>query len=187
MKLESAKDDPDIWITDLESLRVKMNNVNISSKMSNMDFIIHILTNLPEEYEVAVDALKEKMQDKSNLLSIKTVRSKLKARFNSLSIKQEKTKEEKAFTSYNKKQFKGNCQGCGEYGHKQVNCPKSKGGDASPSAKNTRWRGPPKPFTCNYCKKPGHFIKDCPKLKKKNEKEKANLVTEKKVDDDKFF
>ena len=88
--------------------------------------------------------------------------------------------------SYNKKQFKGTCQGCGEYGHKQVNFPKLKGGYASPSAKNTRYRGPPKPFTCNYCKEPGHFVKDCPKLNKKNEKEKANVMTEKKDDDDKF-
>ena len=54
-KLESAEDDPDVWIMDLESLRVEMDQVNISSKMSDMDFIIHILMNLPEEYEVAVD------------------------------------------------------------------------------------------------------------------------------------
>ena len=90
-------------------MHVEMDNVDISSKMSDMDFIIHILTNLPEEHEVAVDALEEKMQDKSNPLSIETVRSKLNARFDRLSVKQEKTKEEKAFTSYNWKQFKGTC------------------------------------------------------------------------------
>ena len=97
-KLESAEDDPDAWITDLESLRVKMDQVNISSKMSDMDFIIHILTNLPKEYEVAVDTLKGKMQDKSNPLSIKTVGSKLNARLDCLSVKQEKIKEEKVVT-----------------------------------------------------------------------------------------
>ncbi len=59
-----------------------------------------------------------------------------------------------------------------------------KGGDASPSEKNTRWRGPLKQFTCNYCKEPGHFARNFPKLKKKNEKGKANLATEKKVNDD---
>ena len=83
--------------------------------------------------------------------------------------------------------LKGNCRGCGKYGYKQVNCPKSKGGDTSPSAKNIRWRGTSKPFTCNYYKEPGHFVKDCPKLKKKNEKEKANVATEKKVKDDEKF
>ncbi len=62
-----------------------------------------------------------------------------------------------------------------------------KGGDASPSEKNTRWRGPSKQFTCNYCKEPGHFVRNCPKLKKKNKQEKANLATEKKVDDDEKF
>ncbi len=127
------------------------------------------------------------MQDKSNTLSIETVRSKLNARFDSLNEKQDKTKEEKAFTSYNWKQFKGTCRGCGKYGHKQVNCPKSKGGDASSSEKNMCWRDPLKQFTCNYCKEPGHFVRNFPKLKKKNKKEKSNLATEKKVDDDEKF
>ena len=43
-----------------------------------------------------------------------------------------------------------------------------------------------KQFTCNYCKEPSHFVRDCPKFKKKNEKEKANVVIEKKDDEDKF-
>ncbi len=56
-----------------------------------------------------MDELEEKIQDKSNPLSIETVRSKLNARFDRFSVKQEKTTEEKAFASYNNKQFKGTC------------------------------------------------------------------------------
>ena len=55
--LASPEDDPDEWITDLESLRAEMNSVNISGKMTDMDFIIHVLGNLPEEYEVAAESL----------------------------------------------------------------------------------------------------------------------------------
>ena len=48
-KLESCEEDPDEWITDLETLRSEMDAINISGKMSNIDFIVHILANLPEE------------------------------------------------------------------------------------------------------------------------------------------
>ena len=46
--LASPEDNPDKWITDLESLRDKMNSVNIFGKMTDMNFIIHVLGNLLE-------------------------------------------------------------------------------------------------------------------------------------------
>ena len=49
--------------------------------MSDKDFIIHVLKNLPEEYEVAVESLEEKMQDKMVPLTIETVRTKINSRF----------------------------------------------------------------------------------------------------------
>jgi hypothetical protein len=41
--------------------------------MSEVDLIIHILSNLPEEYEVAVSELEEKLKNTSTLLSMETV------------------------------------------------------------------------------------------------------------------
>lgn len=60
-KLKSVDSDPDEWITELESLRSEMNRVTITGKsdMTDVDLIIHILSNLPEEYEVAVKAGRE--------------------------------------------------------------------------------------------------------------------------------
>ena len=58
--LASPEVDPDDWITYLESLQAKMNSVIISGEMTDMDFIIHVLGNLPEEYEVAIQSLEER-------------------------------------------------------------------------------------------------------------------------------
>lgn len=54
------------------------------------------------------------------------------------------------------------CFGCGSTAHLKRNCNVNRGG------------------VCNYCKKPGHFIADCDKLKKKGEgKKQAAAAAEK--------
>ena len=47
---------------DLESIRTEMNKVKITGKSESTDvnLSIHILSNLPEEYEAAVSKLEEK-------------------------------------------------------------------------------------------------------------------------------
>ena len=50
-KLKSIEEDPDDWITELESIWSKMDNLWINSKKKKMDdedFIIHVLSNLPK-------------------------------------------------------------------------------------------------------------------------------------------
>ena len=56
-----------------------MNKVQISGNtcVSEVDLIIHILSNLPEEYEVAISEFEEKMKNTVNLLDIEDVRQKL--------------------------------------------------------------------------------------------------------------
>ena len=93
--LESPESDPDKWITELESLRAEMDAVNISGKINDMDFMIHVLGNLPEEYEVAVESLEEKLEDTKNVLDIEDIRSKLNARFARLNKKREKRRRMK--------------------------------------------------------------------------------------------
>ncbi len=41
--LEDVSQDPDEWITELESLQLKMDNNDIASKMTDRDFIIRII------------------------------------------------------------------------------------------------------------------------------------------------
>ena len=49
MKLDDVSKDPNEWITDLESLQVQMNQIDLVSKMSNRDLMIHIMNSLPEQ------------------------------------------------------------------------------------------------------------------------------------------
>ena len=49
------------WVSELESLRNQMNAISIPNKldMTEVDLIIHILSNLPEEYKVTVAELEK--------------------------------------------------------------------------------------------------------------------------------
>ena len=44
-------------ITDLESMQYNMDVIPISTKMSDIDFLIHILNNSPELYNVVLDGM----------------------------------------------------------------------------------------------------------------------------------
>ena len=126
-KLKSIKEDPDDWITKLESIRSEMDSLCINSKKKKMedeDFIIHILSNLPEEYEVAVNDLENllSVSNPDEPLTIEDVREKLGARFSRLAKSDEEVereKEEKAYAAF-KKQYKKPCSYCGKLGHKST-------------------------------------------------------------------
>jgi hypothetical protein len=147
--------------------------------MSDTDLIIHILANLPEEYESTVELLEGLMSDKSNPLTIETVRERLNARFARINKSEERRSEEKALASKDIllatllehvsteelvafiKQFGKNGQNTGEL-----------------PVKNESF-GP----QCWNCKEWGHVRADCPKLKEK-EDEKAKLAIESADSDD---
>ena len=60
-KLEDKEKHPDKWVTELESLRTKMDSIEISGKMSDLDFMIHILNNLAEVYDVVLDGMESRL------------------------------------------------------------------------------------------------------------------------------
>ena len=104
-----------------------MNAISIPNKsdMTEVDLIIHILSNLPEEYEVAVAELEKDMQSQSTPIKMEDVRRVLDSRFERLSKKVDSLEEDKAFMSWAKKQYKGIREKCGEYGHSSSNCTKN--------------------------------------------------------------
>ena len=57
----------------VRTVYAEMDAVNISGKMSDMDFIIHILGNLPEEYKAAVESLEDKLDNSPNGLDLETI------------------------------------------------------------------------------------------------------------------
>jgi hypothetical protein len=128
----------------------EMDKVKISGKtdMSDVNLIIHIIASVPEEYEVAVSDLEDRLTSVADKIDIEIVREKLSARFDRL--KKNDMKDAVNETTLSAlgvllededlhpdelavfvKQFKGLCNKCGTYGHKAATCPnvKNDGGD----------------------------------------------------------
>ena len=94
------------WMSELGSLKTEMNKIQIRGKteMSEVDLVIHILSNLPEEYEVVVSELERKLKDVSIHLNMEDIHETLSSRYERI-VKNDKAKcEEVAFAAF-KKQF----------------------------------------------------------------------------------
>ena len=146
--------------------------------------MIHILNNLPEEYDVILDGLENRLTViGENALTIDTIREKLNHRYEKFkNKKEEKHEKEKALSGYNK-QYKQQCQRCGMYGHKPGNrrCPKSNNKKEKNEKKNDynkkRFEG-----ICYHCGQKGHISRDC--RAQKNSYNKKFEKAEKVVDGD---
>ena len=125
-KLKDSSQDPDEWITKLEELRADL--ARMKSNISNEDFFIHILNNLPAEYDMEIKLLEDKLANATTPLTLQTIRDELnlkymrmKKRENSDNVNNNDGKE-KEDTALFINQFKGRCNYCGRIGHKAVNC-----------------------------------------------------------------
>ena len=91
--------------------------------------MIHVLINLPKEYDVILNGLENQlMATADDALTIDLICKKLNHRYEKIkSKKEEKTEKEKAMGAYNK-QYKQPCQKCGKYSHKPGDrrCPENK-------------------------------------------------------------
>ncbi len=56
-RLEDISQDPDERITELESVQVQMDNIDIVSKITDRDLMIHIMNCLPEQYDPIIDTI----------------------------------------------------------------------------------------------------------------------------------
>jgi len=178
-KLDSADKDPDVWITNLEALRQRMDEIGLVGRMSDMEFMIHVLNNLPEEYDVVLDSLENRLVSTGEeRLTLESLREKLNSRFERITSKErEKDCNEKALAAGFNVQFKGTCCKCGEYGHKSDSpkCPENQGTDGIKNPKSGSSRGGfnksrRSNTICWNCGKIGHKRSDC------TEREKANQV-----------
>ena len=99
----------------------------LGETISDSQLKVHILNNLPVEYEGVIEQLEDKISD----LSIEEIEIKLSAKYQrikkrmsgrrpnsrSYSRDDDDVDEETALSAYTK-QFKGRCRNCGKYGHK---------------------------------------------------------------------
>ena len=59
-KLELIEKKPDEWILNSEQLKIQMKKIRQKGCIPDKDFMIHVLNNLLEEYDVILDWLKKK-------------------------------------------------------------------------------------------------------------------------------
>jgi hypothetical protein len=78
--------DPYIWITELEDYRMSLEE--LVSSISDNQFILHILNNMTEDYDLQLAMTEKRVTDKSNSLTIDEIRDNLNLRFERLNEKQ---------------------------------------------------------------------------------------------------
>ena len=157
-------EDPEIWINNLEDLRVKLEVMG--SEMTDEQFLIQALNSLTNDYELQMTLMEKRIGDKMNPLSIDELKEDLNLRYERLSSKSESTKrddfgEERALLTT---QYKGKCRNCGNLGHQASQCRSKMVKDDKNEA------------ICNYCKKPGHYKTSCFSLLRKSQDGSGSYV-----------
>ena len=124
-------------------MRHDMNNVLINGKsmMTEIDLIIHIVSSVPDDYDIPVSILKDLLMSSSGKqLDLQTVRDKISAHFDRLKLHKDELKDNTALVSVSEnndqeidrkmeddenadevanvygRQVKSNCCRCGRYG-----------------------------------------------------------------------
>ena len=106
----------------MEDLRVKVEVMG--SSMTDEQFLIQVLNNLTNDYELQMTLMEKRIGSKTNPLSIDELKEDLNLSYERLSSKSASTRnddygEEKALFVT---QFKGKCRNCGKLGHKSAQC-----------------------------------------------------------------
>jgi gag-polypeptide of LTR copia-type len=106
---EGKDEDPDVWITNLEDLRIKLEVMG--SSMTDEQFMIQIFNSLSKEYELQMLLLEKRVVDVNNPLTNEELKEKLTLRFERMTSKTDSVKSK---SSIDKKalfmgRFKGKC------------------------------------------------------------------------------
>jgi hypothetical protein len=110
--------DPYEWISDLEHKRWRLNEMK--APVSDVDFLIHLITNLTEEYNMIVELYQDKIGNgQQDELKVEVLHEALQNKFVWLN-KAKKSGADSALAATGK--FKGKCSFCGKVGHKAENC-----------------------------------------------------------------
>ena len=107
----------------------------IGHKITDEDFMMHVLGNLPEEYKSKIESLEKDLDHQYDPLTVERMTNELNMKYKKICKKNDydpdedkKKKESKetalATTSY--PSFKGRCYTCGNFGHKSADCPNKK-------------------------------------------------------------
>ena len=118
MKLKDWKKSPDDWITELEIIVSQLDQMVY--KITDEDFMIHVVQNLLEEYESKVETLEKDLDNTHDPLTIERMTNKLNLKYKKIckknnydpdEDKNEKKRENKGttLTTAGYPRFKGRC------------------------------------------------------------------------------
>eukprot|EP00980_Cylindrotheca_fusiformis_P015768 scaffold4574_cov47-Cylindrotheca_fusiformis.AAC.1 len=175
MVLKSVRDDPDVWLTDLEHVKGQL--IAAGSKMTDDELLEHALNSLPKEYELIVAKLEDRLGDKNEPLTIEDLREALNLKYQRMGFgnggrRQNNAGEgEAAFFAGG---FKGKCNSCGGWGHKAKDCKKNGSGNGNNGGNYDMSIGGENGPQCWKCGKVGHVKKMCPE----NQRNSANVAVE---------
>jgi hypothetical protein len=170
----SKKADPEEWITNLEDLRIQMELQDYNG-MTDKDFFMHILNNVPGDYEIVINDLEKRLGDVDDPLTTEEIQTRLKTKYLKMYPKAGSNSNDGDVGLF-AGGFKGNCNHCGKQGHKAFQCPdKAKEGNGKGNSNNgsgkNKFRG-----KCNHCGKQGHREANC--WAKNGKPDSANTATD---------
>ena len=190
---------PDEWVEKLETIRTTIEQIMGKPHIDDDDMMLHIINNIPEDYDIIVDRVTRELSNKT--LTLDSLLEDLQEKFERIKTK----KGYKGETSFYAKQIKTRCHSCGKIGHKKENCWENE------DNKDKRPRGWKKNYTSNYknekneknekndrsdkqyknpnivcwrCNQKGHVQSNCPKNNSSEEKGMIASKKEKKEESD---
>jgi hypothetical protein len=143
----------------------------LGSSISDYQFILHILNNMTEDYDLQLAMMEKKVMDKSNPLTIDEIRDDLNLRFERFNEKQneENENDNNQEVAFFDGQFKGKCRNCGVIGYKVKDCKlKMNNGGQNSGNHNNFQKYESNGAYCTYCHLPGHIKSHYYKLKNKS-------------------
>jgi hypothetical protein len=134
----------------------------LRSSILDNQFILHILSNMTDDYDLQRAMMEKIFTDKSNPLTIDEIRDDLNLKFKRLNGKQNEESEndnnqEVAFFG---SQFKGKCQNCGAIGHKARDrkLKTNQNGGQNSGNHNNFQKNASNGAYCTYCRQTGRAI-----------------------------
>ena len=162
--LTDWKKDPDDCITGLDILRTQLEEMGHT--ISDEDFKIHILNNLPTEYKSKVESLEKDLDNKDCPVTLDQMTNKLNLKYEKICKKNEHDPEsgeqkkkgknnanDTALAMRGFKGFRGRCHFCGNFGHKQSECPSTSTNENQETNNNNRNQNNQKETTPNATNK----------------------------------
>ncbi len=87
-QLRMKKDeDPEEWITKLEEIQERINDMETKITISDDEVISQIITNLPKEYKLEQKFLEKQLDDEEDLLTIEEIRDEKRLKYIKLKLK----------------------------------------------------------------------------------------------------